>query len=290
MSGLTRSEHLALSLIGAGRTCLRDSAVDHRSALSLSNAGLIALTESGYVVTDNGREVLRIARAPNGSSGPQNTARWEYAQTLRDAGWSLEMIGDALGVTRERVRQKTTRVARSGKSEPVDPVKVVALVRRPDIDGIPALERASGIGAVSLQECLAALRLYPAVLRLFHWRRAAPGRRHLASIIRAEYERLGRTPTLRELARAMNVGPTAAGPRLAAAFGTIREAMQYAGVPHRARGGQTHCRRGHVLADPSSYWIVRQGGYESRKCKQCVRLSKASRVARLLSPTPDATP
>jgi hypothetical protein len=195
--------------------------------------------------------------------------RWEYAQSLRDAGHSLDDIAGALGVTRQRVQQKTRCPVRVAKTH-LDPILVVRALRDPSSDSIATLGANAGWDGGTVLGCLNELGMAGAAKRLMRWRRAAPTRRRHAALIRAEYDLRGRTPTLCELSQAMSPDAT---PALAAAtfrsvFGSIQRAMEYAGVPHRSvhargaakfanpsRGPSIVCRKGHTRRQqPSGFW------------------------------------
>lgn len=159
-------------------------------------------------------------------------ARWVYAQELRNAGHTLEDIGRTLGVTRERVRQKTT-VPGHVPSDIVpgaDVARLLACVRDPATMSTAPLVAIRG----DARRVLTRMGRWDAAVRLFRWRRTAPRRRYIAGVIQGEFRRHGRTPTLLELSVAFGVGPTAAAPMLVATFGSVRAAMEYAGVPHRS--------------------------------------------------------
>jgi len=217
--------------------------------------------------------------------GTQETARnpdrWVYAQSLRDAGHTLDDIGKALGVTRERVRQKTQAC---GFAASVDPIMLVRLIRaQVGVTSYEGLAAAIGVGAGSVIECVDLLSMRGAVDRLFRWRRHAPTRRRYAAIVLNLAARLGRTPTYAELAEVLGIPKTHAAPKLASIFGSGPQLWRYVGLTpnrrgapgHRNRGPSPTCRRGHPRrVAPGGYWT----------CDECNRQRDERARARRKTP------
>lgn len=231
----------------------------------------------GFTATPNGRRALAKSKkmaayaSERGADHHQpKPEKWAYAQSLRDAGWTLDAIGASLGCTRERVRQKTLGRGQSGSAHPVDPIKLTALLRDPTVTSLAIIVERTGHSTTTLRECYTALGLLPAALRLMRWRRIAPTRRRYAALILREYERLGRTPTTHELSAAMGMNPTASAPILGNVFGSVRRAMEYVGIEPRSPGGPGHLvarRRGPTCTKCGTPWHVTKSGFEY--CKVC---------------------
>lgn len=177
--------------------------------------------------------------------GPSATAqsqidRQAYAQSMRDAGYTLEEIGGVLGVTRERVRQITTKALRGSNT---DSLAILAAIRDPSIITMGQLSVRVGHHHETVSTCIAALGLSVAVHRLLRWRRTFPTRQRYAAAIRHEYERLGRTPTCLEIAAKLNIAPTSGCASLHQVFGSQIRAMQYVGIEPRRAGSPGHIAR-----------------------------------------------
>jgi len=191
--------------------------------------GFVALT-----VTDAG--VGELKHPVDGRRGPApKPEKWALAQSLRDSGHTLEAVGKVLGVTRERVRQKTKKPVGINARE-VDPMRLIAALRQRDVWNIPDLAKAANMSDDRVRRCLAELGMSDAAHRLMHWRRTFPERNRVSTVIRDVAARLGRTPTISEISRALGVGPTAAAPKLVATFGSIRAAMLYCDLEPRSVG------------------------------------------------------
>ncbi len=281
---MTPAQLQALTLAASGVRLVPRTRGAKKSLNSLANRGLLDLIAGRYVANDRGRVAIQRSRRARGGSRYSRTPnpdRWAYAQSLRDAGWTLEEIGQSLGLTRERIRQKTTkRNAVSGSADRIDALRLVSILRGSPITTLNELATASGHGLVSVRECLTQLGMLRSATRLLRWRRTVPTRRRHAALIRAEYDRLGRTPTLHELATAMGVNPGAAAPILTDAFGSVRAAMRYVGIEPRGAGGPGHTRpkrkRTHC---PRCGDKIHEAPCGARRCLRCRRAYQKARYA-----------
>lgn len=201
-----------------------------------------------------------------------------FIESQLQAGYTLDDLGAHFGVSGERVRQIAERFGityRSHGRTDADPVAIMEAVRNPAMTTLDDLAVACGTPKEKLVPCLRALGIRAAVSRLLRWRRTQPTRVRLATAIQILAARLGRTPTLFEIADQLGIQRTAAGPSLVHAFGSIRQAMRYAGVVPRKAGDcgqinprkgrhQTHCRRGHEMT-PENTYVSRN----TRSCRTC---------------------
>ena len=236
-----------------------------------------------------------VARAKAGRTTPYTD---DDVRALYAAGSTLQDIGDLLGVSRERVRQ---RIARSGppidRAHALDPLDLLAKCRAPDTTCY-AHVRVFHHNYAELKRALDALGVRDAVERLWRIRKMRPTwarRRQLVATIRRLATELGRRPTVHEIAVAEGkVNPTRSncgayivglwlGPdrkrRTAGTLGDIWRAAGYgeqiprgykswrpeakAKVDKVARGT---CRNGHP-------WIP-ANRYPSGTCRLCDRARK----------------
>ena len=186
---------------------------------------------------------------------------------LYHGGCTLQEIGDAVGLTRERVRQLIAKVAPGGHESGWHHEDLAELSRR--------AEAALGIGAERRRAKCAA--------------RSSASRERLVAGLRAAAQEAERTPTLGEIAARLGwCSGEYVSLRAKTLFGgTYREATRAlyatAGLEPRGRGTpghiappkpQTICKRGHSLADA----YVWRG---QRQCRACKSLrAKARRAIR----------
>lgn len=203
-------------------------------------------------------------------------------------GSTLEEIGNAFGLTRERVRQILTRYGSPSRLvSPVDPIRSLYVCRR--AMGITQAAGALGVEVAHLRVLLSELGVLPALERLWQWRRARRDRTtsnaELLERLSALVQALGRAPTLREIKEQLGIDP----PTFYRRFGSFRAACALVGVAPRSRGypghlhplrhpqqkARGHCRRGHDLTVPGSVYVYSTptGGFV-RYCKACQRLRR----------------
>ncbi len=168
------------------------------------------------------------------------TDREQFIGLMRSEGRTLEEIGEALGITRERVRQLGDKHgyarAKVGK---LRIEAVVAALRDPTVNSYPVLAARLGVSTVALVE-MRAMALNTVATRLFHWRRVSPRRQRYAAVIRELAVSVRRTPTAHEIAAKMDWPTNQVGPELTRVFGSIRRAMLYCDLAPRGRGFTGH--------------------------------------------------
>ena len=157
--------------------------------------------------------------------------RLTHMSLMRVNGATLQDIGDEFGLTRERTRQILSRagVERASSVGAVDPIKLLAEVRKPGVRSIAAAARSLGISQRVGWQALRELGLCEAARRLFTWRH----HRRTIDNFRTLAARLGRTPTVADLREARIPGLHQAN--VQARFGGMQNLARRAGlVPNRS--------------------------------------------------------
>lgn len=196
-----------------------------------------------------------------------------------EAGCTLQEVGDAWGVSRERVRQLTGGAV---PREAVDPVRLLRAARK--ARGITEAATEARCTIDNAKRCLSELGAWPALTRLWSWRQRANvwTRDKLVARMRELGAELGRAPTAAELNRA---GPTISVWQRV--FGSLSAANEAAGFEPRPQGQRpdpeafsrsmsarmtkTHCKYGHPLAGDNLYF---NRGH--RFCRACMRRRKSA--------------
>ena len=188
---------------------------------------------------------------------------------LYHGGCTLQEIGDAVGLTRERVRQLIAKVTPGGHESGWHHEDLARLSLQ--------AEAALGIAGERWRAKCAA--------------RSSASRERLVTALRVAAQELQRTPTLGEIAARLGwCSGEYVSIRAKTLFGgTYREATRalyaMAGLEGRGRGtpghiaplkARTTCRRGHSLAD-AYVWHGR------RACRTCKSLTAKARYERALS-------
>lgn len=220
---------------------------------------------------------------------PVQRDRRAFARAMRDAGHTLEEIGGALGVTRERVRQylvgdTSTRgvTSRVEGFVNVDPVKLAAAYQRTNSVGSAARE--SGCSTKAAARALRELGLWSPG---GHWREHRQ-RRHaeIVEIVRTLARELGRTPIAKEIG--WRLCPVAANDNTAQVrahqdgrryFGSYAAMIRAAGCEPRGKGGKGHrrrvrvtCKKGlHPLIGENLYLYRKPDGTPVRICRACAK-------------------
>ena len=185
---------------------------------------------------------------------------------LYRGGCTLQEIGDAIGLTRERVRQLIAKV---------DPDAKESGWHRERLENLsPRAKSRLGISHEELTKRRAAQK--------------EAGKTRLITALRKLATELGRTPTQGELARRLGYRQSASVAVKCKRFfgGTYVQATRalYAlvGLVPRGPGSpghvnprlpRTHCKRGHSLSD-AYVW------HGNRRCRACLRIRDATRYAR----------
>lgn len=202
---------------------------------------------------------------------PVGRERESHMIVMRESGATLEEIGRAFGVTRERVRQLLERNGYSGSapSRQVDPLKLLAAIRSADVCSVREAAQRCGSNVSSGMMVIRRLGLAKAVQRLFQWRRDW----RYISAYRDLAAQLGHTPGVAECHEAglwqSHIQRRFGGMQKLA----VRAGLQpnhegsWAGRGVRGRPRQSHCKRGHALTPENSYAYRGQ-----RACKACRHL------------------
>ncbi len=210
----------------------------------------------------------RARSAASTSNGLIKGTTWEsalldaYIFKLREVGWTLQAIGDALGISRERARQRcdnaTDAAYQSGElpevpDPPLKPRKVSKPRMRPAfIDWLrqiyPVANRCRGTHAVGSPERVASEQLWAAINEaMAQGISGADIARVLGVSVRTIYAGLKRH------------GHRKQSPSQSLYIGTP---PQLTGTPRL----RTHCKRGHEFT-PENTYICKQG----RLCRKCAQ-------------------
>lgn len=201
---------------------------------------------------------------------------------LRHAGHTLDEIGAAHGITRERARQILERNGVTSKKErrstSLDPIAVLRFARSREADSIRSVARRFRTNAEIVSKLLDALGVREAVKRLYRMR-SPSGRDVSLARLRAFIGREGRLPYARELGTVTGTPrrpdlPSA--PSIIQQFGSLPAAWAALGYESRAKGSPghrtprqiaTHCRRGHEFT-PENTYTYKPGIRFCRACKK----------------------
>lgn len=226
--------------------------------------------------------VRRAYKLRPGHSPEPKPDRDAHVVALRKSGHTLEEIGAAHGITRERARQICERNGVSVKgvrrSTNLDPIAILRFARSKDAVSFRHVARQFGTNVGEVVELLAALDVRDALKRLYRMRSRSGGSMQLARV-RAFVEREGRLPYGRELGTQARVPKH---PDLPAAmvlihhFGSLPNVWALLGYESRAKGSPghrgprtvaTHCRRGHEFT-PENTYTYKPGIRFCRACKK----------------------
>jgi len=146
------------------------------------------------------RQVVAGALANRPHRSPEVKEGW---RAMLQWGATLEEIGTASHLSRERVRQVVAlpKHERTRATLAHDPVRVLAAARAPSVTRLAHVHRQ--LGHINIWPVLDALGVSAAVRRLWRIRRERPKwarQREIVTKLQGEAERLGRIPTLREMA------------------------------------------------------------------------------------------
>lgn len=202
---------------------------------------------------------------------------------MRASGETLDTIGAAFGVSRERARQVLARNGGTGsRPAAIDPLAVMRLIRRRETVSLATVAVALGVELSAVCRLLRALDRYGSVSRLLRWRRDIIQRASILAQLRAFVTAHGRSPYMREFGVAVGTKrhpDLPAGSSVQRHFGTITAAFDRAGIARRRewqRGGgerHTHCKRGHPFT-PDNVYAWTQSGKLVRQCRICTRARK----------------
>ncbi len=197
---------------------------------------------------------------------------------------TLQNVGDAFGISRERVRQiveldaPDSRNGRHGRW--IDPIQIVRAARAQGVTSIARVAR-TVITSDRAQVLLALkeLGLWPAIERLWRMRRRAGMQLRHEEMLRqlaAFAEELGHTPGMREIVRAPR-SKLRDNMAYVKAFGSIREAQRLAGLVPRASGAPGHLYKGKAGFCKRGHERVPENLYGGTKCKACNRMRRDGR-------------
>lgn len=223
-----------------------------------------------------------------------------FVVSLRQAGHTLQEIGDMLGVSRERARQLLERqgVTKASVAAKVDPLAVLRFARSRECRSFSDIKRHFGTDGVQERKALRALGVGRALRRLFRLRHRAAMQQQIVSQLRTFVEREGRNPTTLELTnhRRPDLPSWMTATRL---FGSLEAAYEAAGLRYVRRpvGYPSHmkprkgtlasgfCRNGHAWTPDNTATYTRPDGTEVHVCRACQRSARRqSRVRAKRSP------
>lgn len=266
---------------------------------------------------ERGHAVERIASAlgVTSSTVQQMEERQDRAAkiiALRAGGSTLQAIADVMGVSRERVRQLEARgggtIAPDHRPSSVDPLRLIAAIRRPEIDTMHAAVDAAKCGYTEALNVLQALGMLPAVRRLLsirHYRGLFARRAQMVDTARALAQRLGRDPRNDEIFEAVFGHPprnteamttlagywTANSSKLEARRGAMPELRRRAGLGTPKRGAPAHQSRAGKKCLPknaelhavrlASFGRTFQNSDLRRHCSESLTVSTLAALARL---------
>jgi len=163
--------------------------------------------------------------------------------TMVHGGATLDDVAAAAGISRERVRQRLLRIGVKSARR-VDVARLFEVIRMQHVESLTGAAQTAGIHLEAARRSIAQAGLTHAVERLFRLRKRAKGRartEQLIAAMRALAQRLGRTPTAKDLRdgdRSLGVPSASAVQRH---FGSLSTAMAAAGLEANPMGGQ-HAR------------------------------------------------
>lgn len=172
--------------------------------------------------------------------------RAETIVTLVEGGATLEEVGHAFGITRERVRQVYTKTTgRSVKERSVSlgstrVLQVLSHVRWTGSevdswrDAFSAVYSSTSNGT-TIRSAIRELGLEPAILRLFRARKSRKLRRQVVAALREVARTTGRNPKLGDF---FATGAGAGVGTIYKAFGSFPRALAAAGFPPNPRGNK----------------------------------------------------
>jgi hypothetical protein len=174
--------------------------------------------------------------------GAHAQARIDAMAKLYEDGATLQEIGDAYKLTRERVRQLLTSRPHARPSR-IDPVRIIKAARA--ARSLTETRAVTGYTAASIKRCLVELQHWAAISRLWKYRakrhREALTNEELLSHLRKLATEIGRTPGIKDL----NERPEYPWHMLyVKRFGSIRRAQELAGLRPNKVGGAHNARRG----------------------------------------------
>ena len=153
-------------------------------------------------------------------------------------GATLEEIGQASGLTRERVRQRLKRIGVTAASR-LDVMKLVTAIRQKPIISLHQAGESVGANAVAVERALFELGLVDSVVRLFRLRKRARRSEQTAQTveaIRRYATQLGRTPRKADILRKDRPPGIPSLTSLQKQFGSLSAAMLAAKLVPNARG------------------------------------------------------
>lgn len=217
---------------------------------------------------------MREAEAAAGKGASPARERLDsYVLSLRNAGWTLEVIGRGLGMTRERVRQRQVRATKPLKGANVPPVP-----RKP----VPVKKVKSSIPLPVLAEMM---KLQPLARKvngptpLDHPNRVASER--YTELIAEQYVA---GVSIYRIANQLGVTHLAIRARLARHGYTEPIKGLTANTPYGtpwAHGKRDECKRGHSLTDEVNVQIINsRDGKVRRACRTCDRIRSDAYRAR----------
>jgi acyl-CoA hydrolase len=153
-------------------------------------------------------------------------------------GATLEEIGQAAGLTRERVRQRLKRIGVTAASR-LDVMKLVTAIRQKPIISLYQAGESVGAEALAVERALYELGLIDSVVRLFRLRKHARRSEQTAQTveaIRRYAAQLGRTPSRADILRKDRPPGVPSLTSLQKQFGSLSAAMLAAKLVPNVRG------------------------------------------------------
>lgn len=209
-------------------------------------------------------------------------SRREAMKTLYRDGATLEEIGAVYGVTRERARQVIAGTATRGTG--LDPIKTINVCRKAQSLSAAVIELGKGGKHAAIRAFLVQTGYWPAMKRLWQWRRHQAyqhftDKQLLAKLVGLA-EKLGHTPGMTEC----NADPDMPShTTYVRRWGNWAPACAAAGLRPMVSGARGHknrdpntglkyqCKRGHPLVEGNLYRYL-DNGKEKRVCKACAKM------------------
>lgn len=203
------------------------------------------------VVAKAKRKYVRVVRVDNSLRDA------EIAHLYSNNKLSLREIGDCYGITGARAQQIVSR-AKARAAQGVDAISVLKAARSPTCTGFRTVCELTGISDDAARRCLLELGCWPAVYRLWRWRRKTRkgySRPELIQKLQSLSQRLGRVPGINDMIAAIGMPSHTVFYRR---FGSFRAAQEAAGFKPRDRGspGWTEDQRSQYSARRRALQVV----------------------------------